>query len=106
MKISCEIIKDLLPIYHDDVCSDDTKTIVEEHFIYCDSCKSELQEMDDLLIINNVDQNLKEAEAVRELSKTWKKGMLKSLMKGILITTLTIAILAFILFTFVGFKVM
>ena len=30
-KITCEIIKDILPLYVDDVVSADTRTMVEEH---------------------------------------------------------------------------
>ncbi len=30
-KISCNIIKDVLPLYLDDVVSEDTKNMVEEH---------------------------------------------------------------------------
>lgn len=45
MKISCEIIKDLLPLYLDGVCSNDSKVMVEEHLAECDSCKAELHAM-------------------------------------------------------------
>ena len=51
--------------------------MIEEHLTDCDSCKAELQTMDDVLPINNAEQNCKEAEAVKKLSRTWKKGMLK-----------------------------
>ena len=39
MKYQCEVIKDLLPLYVDDVCSKESKKIVEEHLEICDSCK-------------------------------------------------------------------
>ena len=42
-KISCEVIKDMLPLYYDNVCSDDSKRMVEEHLSYCDNCKMELE---------------------------------------------------------------
>lgn len=105
MKVSCEIVKDLLPLYHDGVCSNDSKTMVEEHLAYCDSCKAELLEMDDTLCINKAEQNLQEAEAVKKLSKRWKKGMLKSLLKGILLTILTIVLIALILYCFMDFRI-
>ena len=106
MKISCEIIKDLLPLYHDGVCSNDSKTMVEEHLAHCDSCKAELQVMDDELPINNVEQHLNEAEAVKKLSRRWKKGMRKSLLKGILITILIIALIALVLYSFMDFRML
>jgi len=99
------IVLDLLPLYHDGACSNDNKTMVEEHLVYCDSCKAELQAMEDALFVNNAEQNLQEAEAVKKLSKRWKKGMLKSLLKGILITILAIALIALVLYCFMDFRI-
>lgn len=45
MKLSCEIIKDLLPLYCDSICSEETKAAVEEHLTDCVSCSEELQKM-------------------------------------------------------------
>ncbi len=106
MKISCEIIKDILPLYHDGVCSDDSKTMVEEHLAYCDSCKAELQVMGEELPLNNTEQNLNKAEAVKKLSRRWKKGMKKSLLKGILITTVIIALVTLVLYSFMDFRIL
>ena len=105
MKISCEIIKDLLPLYHDGVCSNETQVMVEEHLTSCDNCKAELQAIEDALPINNAERNLKEAEAVQKLSRRWRKGMMKSLLKGIFITFLTIAFLLLVLYLFMDFKI-
>lgn len=105
MKISCKIIKDLLPLYHDGVCSNDSRMMVEEHLAYCDNCKADLQEMDDHLSINHFEQNLSEAEAIKKLSKRWKKGMLKSLLKGILFAILAIALMALVLYLFMDFRI-
>lgn len=105
MKVSCEIIKDLLPLYHDEVCSNDSMAMIEEHLIGCDNCKAELQAMDEALLINKKDENLKEAEAVKKLSRRWKKGMLKSLLKGVLITLLVIVAIVLVLYLFMDIRV-
>lgn len=55
MKVSCEIIKDLLPLYHDEVCSNDSRAMIDEHLIECHRCKAELQAMDEEFLINNKD---------------------------------------------------
>jgi len=104
MKISCEIIKDLLPLYFDDVCSNDSKTAIEEHLTYCGNCKFEFEAMQISFPLNKPEQNLKQAETVRNLSKRWKKGMMKSLVKGILFTILAIAVLAFVLYVIVDIR--
>jgi predicted anti-sigma-YlaC factor YlaD len=106
MKISCEIIRDLLPLYHDGVCSNDSKMMVDEHLANCDSCRAELQAMDDELPINNAEQNLNEAEAVKKLSLRWKKGMRKSLLRGILITIVIIALIALAIYSFMDFRIL
>ena len=36
MKISCDMIQDLLPLYHDGVCSEESKKIIEEHLQICE----------------------------------------------------------------------
>lgn len=106
MKISCEIIQDLLPIYHDGICSNKSRQMVEEHLSECESCREELRAMDDNLIVPDTKQNLEEAEAVKRLSIKWKKGMLKSLLKGVFFTLLTVIIMIAILYLFVDVRVL
>lgn len=45
MKYNCDVIKDLLPLYHDEVCSEASKEVVEEHLKECISCKEILQKL-------------------------------------------------------------
>ena len=44
-KIDCEIIKDLLPLYADEVCSEESRKLVAEHIVHCSECKDELEKM-------------------------------------------------------------
>ena len=39
MNCSCNVIRDLLPLYYDGVCSEESKTIVDRHLSECESCK-------------------------------------------------------------------
>lgn len=43
--MKCNIIKDLLPSYIDDICSEDTAKLVEEHIQNCEECKICLNRM-------------------------------------------------------------
>lgn len=45
MNISCNIIKDLLPLYAEDMVSQDSKALVDDHLCSCDSCTKELAEL-------------------------------------------------------------
>lgn len=38
-KTHCNIIKDLMPSYIDELCSEESKQLVEEHFKECNNCK-------------------------------------------------------------------
>lgn len=37
--MNCEIIKDLLPLYVDDCCSEESKTLVKDHLAVCPACR-------------------------------------------------------------------
>ena len=39
MKVTCEIVEDLLPLYVDNVCSEQSRRAVEEHLQECDKCR-------------------------------------------------------------------
>ena len=43
MKIPCELIFDLLPLYQEDLCSEVTKEFVEEHLKECPQCQQLLE---------------------------------------------------------------
>lgn len=43
--LSCEIIGDLLPLYVDDIASDDSRKAVDEHVESCPGCRKKLRDM-------------------------------------------------------------
>ena len=45
MSKECEMIKDLIPLYVDDVCSAETKARVQEHIEKCESCRTLVEKM-------------------------------------------------------------
>lgn len=48
-KLECDIVCDLLPLYHDGVVSEATKTAVEQHISECDKCRDELKSLQEEL---------------------------------------------------------
>ena len=46
-KLPCEVVQDILPLYHDGVCSGASRKMVENHLQECRTCKTLLQEMDE-----------------------------------------------------------
>lgn len=94
-KISCEVIRDLLPLYCDEVCSVESKELIEHHLSECCACK-------DVYIKMKGDGDVSDSEAytdeddkiIRNMASTWKKLLRTSFIKGIVIATLIVAILA------------
>ncbi len=39
MKMECDVIRDLLPLYADDACSDRSRELVKEHLQECEACR-------------------------------------------------------------------
>jgi hypothetical protein len=89
-KVSCEIIKDMLPLYYDEVCSGDSKKMVEEHLSKCNNCKMELENIKDEIHIpkNNMIENRTDSNVIKNISTSWKKLRLKSFIKGGIISAL------------------
>lgn len=78
MKQPCDLVKDLLPLYHDAVCSESSKKIVEAHISECDSCKQTLEKMND----NSLDNGLRE-ERKNVVGRYTQKIKRKSMLVGI-----------------------
>lgn len=50
-KLSCEVIKDLLPSYVDGICSKNSKELIEEHISECMDCNKLLDRMKNIEIV-------------------------------------------------------
>jgi len=95
MSKQCKIIEDLLPLYHDGVCSDESKQMIEEHLSQCEECRNLLSRIDGEIVSPAKDEDVKMLEGI---SKAVRKGRKKALIAGISITLATFLLL------FVGFS--
>jgi len=99
MKVSCDVVKDLLPLYHDNVCSIDSCRLIEEHIDKCEECKNELEAYDiEIKGLNNMDK----LEPLRGISKKWKRDKKTSFLKGMAIISSVGSILSIILYNLNG----
>ncbi len=90
-KISCDIIKDVLPLYVDGVVSNATKEMVEEHLISCDSCRKEAELLkQDIILPTSKNIQLSEAKIFKKLKSHLRKKNVIILVSTILATTLLI----------------
>ena len=56
-KISCNVIQDIMPLYVDEIVSEDTKKLVEEHLKECEDCRKEMEKMRAKIILPNKQKN-------------------------------------------------
>ncbi|MFT4146529.1 MAG: zf-HC2 domain-containing protein [Mobilitalea sp.] len=84
MKITCDVIKDLLPLYFENISSDDTRNLVEEHLNNCENCKKELNR---LSVSNVISLNVK-AIPLTKIQKTLHKKKLLTILLSVSLTLL------------------
>ena len=77
-----DIVFDLLPLYHDGVCSAASRAAVEAHLKACGTCREALLEMDAPLPAAEEQKNAADAAVVKGISEAWKKEKWKARLKG------------------------
>ena len=77
-----DIILDLLPLYHDGVCSAASRAAVEAHLKACGTCREALLEMDAPLPAAEEQKNAADGAVVKGISEAWKKEKRKARLKG------------------------
>ena len=100
MKLSCNVIRDLLPLYRDGVCADETRALVEEHLADCAACRAELEALDAPL--GQTAEEQREVCALDGVAKTWRRGKLRAFFKGCAVTALLCAVLLGLFAALVG----
>ena len=86
--VSCDVIQDLLPLYYDDVCSDASKKLVEDHLIVCASCNNELAKIADELAIPTIEieKNTADRNVIQNIATFWNRSRIKAFLKGTIVT--------------------
>lgn len=75
MRNECNIIKELLPLYVENMVCEDTIYFIEEHISTCEKCRNKLKSMEN---INMLDENTKETISdditnLKNFKKEWKR---------------------------------
>lgn len=63
--VTCEVIKDLIPLYVDDVLSEDSKALVEEHLNMCEKCAEYCKELKEAEPATNKSEDLMVIDAIK-----------------------------------------
>ena len=91
--IKCTVIQDLLPLYVDEVVSDDTKSLVNEHLLTCENCRNEYEQMKGTLYVPIENKDT----LFSQLKKRWNRKKWLLIFGSVLTTTL----IGFVLFSFI-----
>ena len=90
MKITCNIIEDLLPLYVDDMVSEDSRKLVEEHLKECPACRKMQEEMmrENCLSAgrkdgNSAQINKTEAEPLKKIRRRIRKKRIFSVILAV-----------------------
>lgn len=95
-KINCNIIRDILPLYLDDVVSDETKQMVEEHLQSCASCRAEASSMKkDVILPASKTQRLEEAKVIKGIrTEMFRKKVIVSAVTAAAVLTVAAGVYA------------
>ena len=86
--IKCDVIQDLLPLYHDNVASDDSRAMVDEHLKSCSDCReilTKIQEGNDSI---HLGVDTAEIGAFRKMKSKLRKKSVAMILAAVLATAL------------------
>lgn len=86
--MNCNIVKDLIPLYIDGCCSEESGRIIEEHIKECDNCKKlidDMKEPDDIVFV------LEQPKSFSKLND-WKASVLQSVLLFVSFALITIGV--------------
>ena len=93
MKFNCSIVEDLLPLYLEDMCSEDSKAALEEHLKECPACREKLARMKNSEIIPQM--NKQESKIpITDYAKKVKRHRIRVGVFVALISTMAACLLA------------
>jgi len=91
MKLSCKVIEDILPLYHDNVCSDETRILTEEHLRECARCRGLLAEMNKEFSLP--EEQLDDLRPLKGIRSEWIRIRKRTLLYSILSIAATAAVI-------------
>ena len=92
IQLTCDIVGDLLPLYHDDVVSEDTREAVGRHLAACEKCLKEYEILKEK--IPETDGNEEEGKKENQTRSFLKKVRKQGVLKGVIAAVIAVAFLA------------
>ena len=92
MKVPCSVIQDLLPLYHDGVCSPESSAMIEEHLKDCEACQEEFHKLQANLLPLPLPVPGKEEQKAEGLAKVKKVLRKKRVIVAAIVAAVTIVL--------------
>lgn len=87
-EVSCNVIRDLLPLYEDNVVSEDTAELVQDHLRTCPNCRQELKK---LRLPVSVPPDA-DAELLKGFRKRWRRAHVRAVLAVLCVVAVLAAI--------------
>ena len=85
-KIPCEVVQDLIPLYADDLVSEKTREIIDEHVSRCPSCAKAVKDAKDSLEDNFSCEHVKKDGSDMDYLRKVRTSSRKKIIAGVCIT--------------------
>ena len=95
-KETCFLIKDLLPLYIDELCSNESTEIIKKHLEICPSCRKEYQQLTNQPEIKVVNDD--STELIKGVGNMFKKDKKKAVIKTVSIFLVVLVLLGIFAF--------
>ena len=93
MKISCDVARDLMPLYVDDILSEDSVALVLDHTRECGSCRTELERLAGAQLSDSVAETIDEDISLYDSLRKIRRRMSLRQQLTVLITVAVIVII-------------
>lgn len=91
-KLDCTIVRELLPLYHDNVMGEEARVSVEEHLAECTACAARLEELDSNLPA--LDDGVDTGKSFAEFTKRRKRKRIFIYLLCFVIGALVVGVVA------------
>ena len=98
MNCNCGIIDDLLPLYVDGACSDESKAAIEAHLASCKACQEKLERMQTETVVSETAKSSGEI-TVAKYAKKVRKHRIKLTLGAVAISVIAACVLSLVLLT-------
>lgn len=101
MRYPCNLIKDLLPLYHDQVSSQESREAVEEHLKECSECKQYYEKMcgSDAIepLAYDQEMSMKTAESYKQIKRQNRKKTVIMVLVAVVVAVVELAAFVFVI---------